>query len=213
MCPIYQCLLGLYYTRECSIARIRLDRSTTYFIERCVWTVLQYDGRSCAGTPELPYLEVENSILDGDRQCDASLGAPSYSVTVDNSDLLLGSEEVVGEELTSQNDEEVGLPAQAPTLAVDSTPDETSHCAPDPHINDKVTNPSADSFLSIATTSLQTSEQPTGRSQSYRLTEITVTSTQAIRTTLSLSNHLPKEVNAGNRHRNLREAFLHRQAG
>ena len=48
-----------------------------------------YDGRSCARTPELPYLEVENSILEGDRQCDASLGAPSSSVTVDNSDLLV----------------------------------------------------------------------------------------------------------------------------
>ena len=51
------------------------------------WT---YDGRSCAGTPELPYLEVDNSILDGDGQRDASLGAPLSSVTMDNSDLLLG---------------------------------------------------------------------------------------------------------------------------
>ena len=118
------------------------------------WT---YDGRSCAGTPELPYLEVDNSILDGDGKRDASLGAPSSSCTVDNSDVLLGSEEVVGEELTSQNDEEGRLPAQAPTLADDSTPDETSHCAPDPHVNDKVTNPSADSSHSVATTSLQTS--------------------------------------------------------
>ena len=40
VCPIYQCLLGLYYTRECNIARICLDRSTKYIIERCVWTVL-----------------------------------------------------------------------------------------------------------------------------------------------------------------------------
>ena len=118
------------------------------------WT---YDGRSCAGTPELPYLEVDNSILDGDGQHDVSLGAPSTSVTVDNSDILLGSEEVVGEELTSQNDEEGRLPAQATTLAVDNTSDETSHCAPDPHVSDKVTNPSADSYLSIATTSLQAS--------------------------------------------------------
>ena len=118
------------------------------------WT---YDGRSCAGTPELPYLEVDHPILDGDGQRDSSLGAPSSSVTVDNSDLLLGSEEVVGEELTSQNDEEGRPPAQAPTLADDSTPDETSHCAPDPHVNDKVTNPSADSSHSVATTSLQTS--------------------------------------------------------
>ena len=51
------------------------------------------DGRSCAGTPELPYLEVQNIIPDGDRQCGASLSVPSSFVTVDNSDLLLVSED------------------------------------------------------------------------------------------------------------------------
>ena len=69
----------------------------------------------------------------------------------------MGSKEVVGDESTSQNDEEGRFLEQAPTLAVNSAPDETSQCAPNPHMDNKVTNPSADSFLSITTARLQTS--------------------------------------------------------
>ena len=95
-----------------------------------------------------------------------SLGAPYSFFTVDNSDLLLGSEEVVGNESTSQDVEVGRLLEQATTLAVNAATDKTAQCAPDPHMDDKVTNPSA----SLQTSGTVDWAEPTvlaGRDHSY----------------------------------------------